>query len=173
MERTFCSMRQQVRWYTSTMLACLKWYALRYLFTTSLLTHSWQGKHLRIPELVPFRLTQNMISAFGPSGCNGAFSKACETTLGVLRDNRTSVMGILEILRHDSPREWGKDEVTSAVVIFHKLITRVRSTFFGGYIGEGAGQGKRHSVSDRKETPRDRRGWVVAVSKGSGTKPHP
>ncbi|OJD13407.1 hypothetical protein AJ78_06141 [Emergomyces pasteurianus Ep9510] len=54
------------------------------------------------PELVPFRLTQNMINAFGAYGYNGRpFRKTCELTLGLLRQNEDSLMTILETFLHD------------------------------------------------------------------------
>ena len=34
--------------------------------------------------MVPFRLTQNLVDAFGVSGYEGAFRRACEVTLQVL-----------------------------------------------------------------------------------------
>ena len=33
--------------------------------------------------MVPFRLTQNLVDAFGVSGYEGAFRRACEVTLQV------------------------------------------------------------------------------------------
>ncbi|KAE8148852.1 protein kinase [Aspergillus avenaceus] len=53
------------------------------------------------PELVPFRLTQNMIDAFGAYGYNGPFRKTCELTLGLLRQNEDGLMTILETFLHD------------------------------------------------------------------------
>ena len=35
------------------------------------------------PEVVPFRLTQNMIDAFGVAGVEGVFRKTCEVSLEV------------------------------------------------------------------------------------------
>ena len=42
-----------------------------------------QGLTLAIPEMVPFRLTQNLVDAFGVSGYEGAYRRACEVTLQV------------------------------------------------------------------------------------------
>ena len=42
-----------------------------------------QGLTLAIPEMVPFRLTQNLVDAFGVSGFEGAYRRACEVTLQV------------------------------------------------------------------------------------------
>ena len=42
-----------------------------------------QGLTLNEPEVVPFRLTQNMIDAFGVAGVEGVFRKTCEVSLEV------------------------------------------------------------------------------------------
>ncbi|EIE22187.1 kinase-like protein [Coccomyxa subellipsoidea C-169] len=40
-----------------------------------------RGLILEVPEMVPFRLTQNLIDGFGVSGYEGVFRKSCEITL--------------------------------------------------------------------------------------------
>lgn len=40
-----------------------------------------KGLHLRIPEKVPFRLTQNLIRAFGITGIHGTFKSSCEQVI--------------------------------------------------------------------------------------------
>lgn len=42
-----------------------------------------QGLILETPEVVPFRLTQNLVDGFGVSGYEGVFRKSCEITLQV------------------------------------------------------------------------------------------
>ena len=37
-----------------------------------------KGDELKIPEVVPFRLTHNMVEAMGPTGVEGPFRIACE-----------------------------------------------------------------------------------------------
>lgn len=46
-----------------------------------------KGETLGTPELVPFRLTQNMINGMGEVGLNGEFRTVCEQTLRVFREN--------------------------------------------------------------------------------------
>ncbi|KAA8650030.1 protein kinase MEC1 [Aspergillus tanneri] len=53
------------------------------------------------PELVPFRLTQNMVDAFGIYAYNGPFRKTCEISLGLLRHNEDALMTVLETFLHD------------------------------------------------------------------------
>ena len=42
-----------------------------------------RGLTLEKPEMVPFRLTQNIIDGFGVSGHEGVFRRCCEITLEV------------------------------------------------------------------------------------------
>jgi serine/threonine-protein kinase ATR len=42
-----------------------------------------KGLTLEVPEMVPCRLTQNVVDAFGVSGVEGAFRRAAEMTLQV------------------------------------------------------------------------------------------
>ena len=46
-----------------------------------------KGAKLRVPEIVPFRLTQNIVDAFGIFGEKGVFQKSCEIVLRVMRKN--------------------------------------------------------------------------------------
>ena len=53
------------------------------------------------PELVPFRLTHNMINAFGSYGYEGPFRKTCEITMGILRQHEDTLATILETFVYD------------------------------------------------------------------------
>ncbi|KAJ7098650.1 hypothetical protein B0H15DRAFT_771712 [Mycena belliarum] len=65
-----------------------------------------KGKTLETPERVPFRLTQNMIDGLGVTGVEGVFRIACEVTLQLLRDNKDSLMSVLDAFIHDPLVEW-------------------------------------------------------------------
>eukprot|EP00397_Hematodinium_sp_SG-2012_P007115 GEMP01007157.1.p1 GENE.GEMP01007157.1~~GEMP01007157.1.p1 ORF type:complete len:972 (+),score=191.34 GEMP01007157.1:93-2918(+) len=54
-----------------------------------------RGLELEIPELVPFRLTQNCVMPLGPTGVEGAFRSYCEITCRVLRVNRGTLLSVL------------------------------------------------------------------------------
>ncbi|KAJ9077216.1 hypothetical protein DSO57_1018908 [Entomophthora muscae] len=56
---------------------------------------------LKVPELVPFRLTSNMIHALGVTGYEGTFRKSCEVTMKILRANRETLKALLETFLHD------------------------------------------------------------------------
>ncbi|KAI9332338.1 hypothetical protein BDR26DRAFT_645605 [Obelidium mucronatum] len=72
-----------------------------------------KGTTFEKPEKVPFRLTHNMVDAFGITGTEGVFRKACETSLRVLRTNRESLLAVLETFIHDPLCEWSKRTSTS------------------------------------------------------------
>ena len=60
-----------------------------------------KGLTFEKPELVPFRLTHNMIDAFGAYGYDGPFRKSCELSLGILRVHEDTLMTILETFLYD------------------------------------------------------------------------
>lgn len=65
-----------------------------------------QGKMLRIPELVPFRLTRDIVDGFGITGVEGLFRKTCENVLALLGRDAEKVMCILNILKWDPLYSW-------------------------------------------------------------------
>lgn len=67
-----------------------------------------KGVTLAQPEVVPFRLTQNVVDAFGVAGIEGAFRKSFEATLGVLRAHRDIILSIMDTFVHDPLVDWAK-----------------------------------------------------------------
>ncbi|XP_067098811.1 serine/threonine-protein kinase ATR [Osmerus mordax] len=67
-----------------------------------------RGETFDVPEVVPFRLTQNMVHAMGPMGTEGLFRQACEVTLRLMRDQREPLMSVLKTFLHDPLVEWSK-----------------------------------------------------------------
>lgn len=65
-----------------------------------------QGKILPTPETIPFRLTRDIVDGFGPAGVEGVFRRCCERSMGVLRDNKSAIMTVLEVLVHDPLYNW-------------------------------------------------------------------
>jgi serine/threonine-protein kinase ATR len=77
---------------------------------------------LEVPERVPFRLTQNLLDGFGITGAegkseshlsrccsrlfSGVFRIACEITMGLLRENKDTLMTVLDPFIHDPLVEW-------------------------------------------------------------------
>jgi serine/threonine-protein kinase ATR len=100
-----------------------------------------KGLTLRDPEVVPFRLTQNVIDAFGPAGPEGVYRRVCEITLGVLRKNQGTILSVMDTLLHDPLVEWTRQEGTGggagerdnphAKDAMHNLEGRLRGTLLG------------------------------------------
>uniref|UniRef100_A0A3B4UCT7 Serine/threonine-protein kinase ATR n=1 Tax=Seriola dumerili TaxID=41447 RepID=A0A3B4UCT7_SERDU len=67
-----------------------------------------KGETFDVPEVVPFRLTQNMVHAMGPMGTEGLFRQACEVTLRLMKDQREPLMSVLKTFLHDPLVEWSK-----------------------------------------------------------------
>ena len=60
----------------------------------------------KFPERVPFRLTRMLINAMEVSGVEGNFRFTCENVMRVLRENKNSVMAVLEAFVHDPLLSW-------------------------------------------------------------------
>ncbi|AAS53791.2 AFR420Wp [Eremothecium gossypii ATCC 10895] len=69
----------------------------------------------KYPEKVPFRLTRMLTYAMEVSGIEGSFRITCENVMKVLRDNKESLMAILEAFAHDPLINWGFDLPTQAI----------------------------------------------------------
>lgn len=67
-----------------------------------------QGETLPCPEVVPFRLTHNIVAAFGSMGTEGNFRKVCEITMGVMRKEKDALLTTLKPFMHDPCSDWIK-----------------------------------------------------------------
>lgn len=65
-----------------------------------------QGKSLPTPEMVPFRLTRDIVDGMGLSGVEGVFRSGCVKTMEVLRNNQDTVLTLLEVLLYDPLYSW-------------------------------------------------------------------
>ena len=65
-----------------------------------------QGRLLNTAELVPFRLTRDLVDAMGVAGTEGVFRLACEATLRGLRAHAPSLLTVLRVLPHDPLHRW-------------------------------------------------------------------
>ncbi|KAF5017968.1 hypothetical protein F66182_10077 [Fusarium sp. NRRL 66182] len=64
------------------------------------------GRILPVPELVPFRLTRDIVDGMGITRTEGVFRRCCEFTLDALREEQYSIMTILDVLRFDPLYTW-------------------------------------------------------------------
>ena len=55
-----------------------------------------KGAALRVPERVPFRMTQNLEQALGVTGVEGLFRLSCEQVMRTLRQGRETLLTLLE-----------------------------------------------------------------------------
>ncbi|RLN13077.1 serine/threonine-protein kinase ATR [Panicum miliaceum] len=98
-----------------------------------------RGLLLDKPEVVPFRLTQNMIDGLGITGYEGIFLKVCEITLSVLRTHRETLMTVLETFIHDPLVEWTKTNKSSAGEVQNphaqRAITNIKARLQGVVVG--------------------------------------
>lgn len=60
----------------------------------------------KYPEKVPFRLTRVLVNAMEIGGIKGTFKVSCESCMRVLRDNKESVLALLEAFVHDPLISW-------------------------------------------------------------------
>jgi PI-3-kinase-related kinase SMG-1 len=65
-----------------------------------------KGRGLRVPERVPFRLTQNLQRALGATGVEGLFRRSCEHALATLRSGRETLLTLLEAFVYDPLLDW-------------------------------------------------------------------
>lgn len=72
------------------------------------------GRVLPVPELVPFRLTRDIVDGMGISKTEGVFRRCCEFTLDALREETYSIMTILDVLRYDPLYSWSISPVRMA-----------------------------------------------------------
>ncbi|KAI9820202.1 MAG: phosphatidylinositol kinase- protein kinase tor1 [Pycnora praestabilis] len=60
----------------------------------------------KFPERVPFRLTRMMTYAMEVSNIEGSYRVTCEAVMRVLRENKESLMAVLEAFIHDPLLNW-------------------------------------------------------------------
>ncbi|CCJ30549.1 unnamed protein product [Pneumocystis jirovecii] len=60
----------------------------------------------KFPEKIPFRLTRMLTNAMEVSGIEGSFRITCEHVMRVLRDNKESLMAVLEAFVYDPLVNW-------------------------------------------------------------------
>ncbi|KAL2537811.1 Serine/threonine-protein kinase ATR [Forsythia ovata] len=101
-----------------------------------------KGLQLEKPELVPFRLTQNMIDGLGITGYEGIFLRVCEITLSILRMHKETLMSVLETFIHDPLVEWTKSHKSSGVEVQNphaqRAISNIEARLQGVVVGVGA-----------------------------------
>lgn len=85
-----------------------------------------KGLTLAVPETVPFRLTQNIIDAFGPTKEEGQYKLALERVLKFLSLNKDLIVANLLGFVHDPLGEWtGRNNTKTAIQIIEKTKKKI------------------------------------------------
>ncbi|KNC81583.1 hypothetical protein SARC_06102 [Sphaeroforma arctica JP610] len=90
------------------------------------------GKLFEIPERVPFRLTHNMIDAFGLTGYEGLFRASCERTLSVMRKEIDTLMSVLTPFIHDPVADSTFKSKTNTIKTVNEVRTRLNGSSHSG-----------------------------------------
>jgi serine/threonine-protein kinase ATR len=69
-----------------------------------------KGLNLPRPEVVPFRLTPNMVDAMGPTGWEGTYRGGLISAMKTIRDNRDILLSVLEPFVKDPVIDWQRRE---------------------------------------------------------------
>jgi serine/threonine-protein kinase ATR len=67
-----------------------------------------KGLQLARPEIVPFRLTPNLVDAMGLTGVEGVFRRTMEVSMSLLRENKETLLSVLEPFLRDPTVAWGR-----------------------------------------------------------------
>ncbi|KAK7995148.1 armadillo-type protein [Apiospora arundinis] len=105
-------------------------------------------KRDKYPEQVPFRLTRMLTYAMEVSNIEGSFRITCEQVMRVLRDNKESVMAVLEAFIHDPLLSWGLTNVASPT----------------GPDFRNADRDREHTLEANPGAPRARRPSILAAN---------
>ncbi|KAG5487915.1 hypothetical protein LSCM1_08230 [Leishmania martiniquensis] len=107
-----------------------------------------QNKLLPVPELVPFRLTRNIIDGLGVRGTEGGLCPCAEAAMHLLRDKRDLIRTILSSIMHDPLARWAIGSPTHT--------THMMSD--GGNVNGGGLGNAAHHNSTRQPAPARRQG---------------
>ena len=69
-----------------------------------------KGQRLKIPEIVPFRLTHMIEAALGLTGIEGSFRANCEAVIGILKKNKDILLMLLGVFVWDPLVEWTRGD---------------------------------------------------------------
>ncbi|KAJ3941747.1 Serine/threonine-protein kinase tel1 [Colletotrichum fioriniae] len=106
------------------------------------------GRILPVPELVPFRLTRDIVDGMGITGTEGVFRRCCEFTLHALREETYSIMTILDVLRYDPLYSWSISPVRLA-----KLQREVQGEEYNRDDDEGEEDGRKGKKGQQVNEP--------------------
>ena len=121
-----------------------------------------QGRVLPVPEVVPFRLTRDVVDGMGITGTEGVFRRCCEFTLEALRNESYSIMTILDVLRYDPLYSWSLSPLR-----LKKMQDAQNEAVDGDGGGGAGGAGSQNAPSEkqRKDEPGEADRALTVVAK--------
>ncbi|KXT05379.1 hypothetical protein AC578_10985 [Pseudocercospora eumusae] len=103
------------------------------------------GRVLPIPELIPFRLTRDIVDGMGVSKTEGVFRRCCEFTLEAVREDKESIMTLLNVLRYDPLVEWSVSPLRAKRM--QEESNRINNGIIGGDT-ENSSKKREHSAGE-------------------------
>ena len=105
----------------------------------------WKGLTFEWPERVPFRLTPHMVDAFGVTEYEGAFRQVSELALALLRNNRDTLLCVLEPLVFDplveatskdgsSAERWTREKLNSISSLLQGQVGGISPISVAGHV---------------------------------------
>ncbi|KAF2453189.1 hypothetical protein BDY21DRAFT_142648 [Lineolata rhizophorae] len=106
------------------------------------------GRVLPIPEVVPFRLTRDLVDGMGYTKTEGVFRRCCEFTMDALREERESIMTLLNVLRYDPLYNWSVSPLKA------KRIQEAQGNEGGGALDDAIDQASKRTEDEAGEAGR-------------------
>jgi len=118
-----------------------------------------KGQEMQIPEVVPFRLTQNITDAFGPTKTEGLYRHTLERTMRFLSQRKDLIGASLLDFVHDPLGEWtGRSNTKTAMQIIQRTQDKIE---FDDEIGKTASLIEK--ATDPKNLAEMFIGWLAFV----------
>jgi len=124
-------------------------------------------KRDKYPEQVPFRLTRMLTYAMEVSNIEGSFRITCEQVMRVLRDNKESVMAVLEAVSTISPPWLCAMLICTAIQFIHDPLLSWGLTNVASPTGpdfRNADRDREHTLEANPGAPRARRPSILAAN---------
>ena len=90
-----------------------------------------RSKSLPVPEVVPFRLTQNIVDGMGVLKTDGVFFYTSSLVMETLREKRSRLISVLQTFVHDPLLEWKKGNKTSTEITAKQTLREVERRLAG------------------------------------------
>ncbi|ADM11106.1 PI3/PI4 protein kinase [Encephalitozoon intestinalis ATCC 50506] len=84
-----------------------------------------KGRELQVPEKVPYRLTQNIVDAFGVLGLEGSYNASLCSTLDLFLKNKNILVSNLLSFVYDPLFEWRRKSTTTPKRIIEDLCRKM------------------------------------------------